>query len=187
MNRRKFVGALTGAAILAGTTITLEGCNVWADIQAWVPAGIAAFESVVTLVAPMAAPALNTIATTVEAGFSALAAAVNQYINAPAASKATFKQKVLLIFSQLQGDLQAFLAAVNIEQTNPIVKIVLGLVEIIVSTITGFLEQIGTPVAAPTMKLGGASLTISPVQRNRKQFVAAFNAACAGHQELWIY
>lgn len=190
MNRRKFVGSLaSGAAAiaLAGGSLELAGCNVWAEIQAWVPAGVAAFESVVTLVAPLAAPAINTLATTVEAGFSALAAAVNQYINAPAASKATFKDKVLLIFSQLQGDLQAFLSAVNIDAANPILKIVLGLVDIIVSTITGFLTQIGAPVPAPTMKLASVSITISPVKRDRKQFVKAFNAACVGHQELWIY
>jgi len=194
--RRQFFSHLAqgaGVLALAGTGMELGGCSlgsVWAQIQAWVPAGIAAFESVVTLVAPLAAPGIDTIATTVQAGFAALAAAVNQYLNAPAASKATLEQKVLLIFSQLQGDLQAFLSAVNVAGTNPIVKIVLGLISIIVSTITGFLGQIGTPPVTPaSLTLGGSTIAITPASRNRAQFVKDFNAACvaAGHLELEIH
>jgi hypothetical protein len=192
MNRRKFVGSLASgaaAAALGTASLELEGCDVWTEIQAWVPAGISAFEQIVTLVLPIAAPGINVIAQTVEAGFSALAAAVNQYINAPAASKATFKDKVLLIFSQLQGDIQAFLSAVNVDTGNPIVKIALGLVEIIVSTITGFLGQIGAVTPAPTFRLSGQSVTIAPVRRDRKRFVSAFNnqLVLAGHPELKIY
>jgi len=192
MNRRKFVGALASGAAAVALGTSMEGCtlgSVWAEIQAWVPAGVAAFESIVTLVVPLAAPGINTIATTVEAGFAALAAAVNQYLNAPAASKATLEQKVLLIFSQLQGDLQAFLSAVNVDGTNPIVKIVLGLISIIVSTITGFLGQIGTPPPAATMRMAGVSLNITPSARNRAKFVKDFNTACvaAGHSELAIH
>jgi hypothetical protein len=189
ITRREFAKLTgVGSLALAGTgALALEGCDVWNEIQAWVPAAISAFEQIVTLVAPLSSPAIVAIAQTVEAGFSALAAAVNQYINAPAASKATFADKVRLIFSQLTGDIQAFLSAIN-ESANPVVKLALALVSIIVSTIMGFMSRIGTSVASPSLKVGAVVVSVTPAQRNRKQFVSAFNSACTagGHPELQI-
>lgn len=189
--RRGFI-KLVGFGTVALTTVGLESCNIggiWSQIQVWVPVGIAAFEQVLALVAPLAAPGIDAIAELVKAGFAALASAVNQYINAPAADKITLKAKVLLIFSQLSGDIQSFLNAVKVEGTNPIVKVILGLVGIILSTISGFISQIGPTPAPASLRLGGASVQVVPVKRSLKQFKSDFNAALvdAGHPELQIH
>jgi hypothetical protein len=190
ISRREF-GRLAGAVTLvlaSAASIELSGCNVWTDIETWVPVGIAAFESVVTLVAPLASPAVTAIAETVKAGFAALAAAVNQYISAPASQKTTFLAKVQLIFEDIATNLQGFLNAVNVGTSNPIIKIVLGLVNIILSTIAGFVSQIGPATASRVLRLAGQSTTVTPVNRTKKSFKRDFNAACvaAGHPEAEI-
>src|SRR6516164_10342155 len=113
MNRRELLGA--GVLVLAsGVTLSLEGCDVWSEIEQWVPTGIAAFEQIVTLVAPVAAPGIDAIAEAVKAAFSVLAAAVDQYRNAPADQKATLLQKVILAFNLVSTNLQQFLNAINV-------------------------------------------------------------------------
>jgi hypothetical protein len=180
MNRRMFVGTLsTGAAAiaLAGTS----ACNptdVWHEIEAWVPLGITAFESILALVAPLAAPGIDAIATLVKAGFSTLAAAIDAYLNAPAADKATFAQKVQLAFQDLVNNIQAFLTAIG-QSTSPIVTEAVALIQIIVETIEGFLGQImPTPTPVATFHLGGKSMVVTPVRRNRASFISAFNEVC---------
>lgn len=193
MTRRSF-GQASTLAFLAfgflGSLFTMVGCNVWTEIEQWVPVGITAFESVITLVAPMASPGLNAIAETVKAGFAALAAAVDQYIAAPAADKATLLQKVQLIFEDVSTNLQNFLNAVNIPGANPIVKVVLGLVNIILSTIAGFVNRIGAPaaIASRRLTLAGQSVVVSPVFRTKKSFKHDFNVVCIdnGHPEAQI-
>src|ERR1700689_4238563 len=139
MNRIQFVGSLSaGAAALALTPLT--ACNstdVWHQIEEWIPLGIQSFEAIVALVDPIASPAVAAIAQMVEAGFSALSAAIDGYLNAPAADKATFAQKVELIFQQLTANIQNFLTAIG-QSSNPIVKVAVALIGIIVSTIEGF-------------------------------------------------
>jgi phage-related protein len=199
MNRREFVGHLTvGPAALAlcsgfiaATIASLEGCNagsVWTQIQTWVPVGISAFEQILILVAPLAAPGIDVIAEAVKAGFSVLAGAISQYINAPAADKVTLLQKVQLAFQDVSQNLQAFLTAINVAGTNPIVKVVLGLVSIILSTIASFMSQIGPTPAPVALRAAGTQVDVVPVKRSLKQFKADFNAAlvAAGHPELRV-
>lgn len=193
MNRREFAGHLaTGGLAVAvlGGGLSLEGCSVWTEIEQWVPVGIAAFESVVVLVAPLAAPGINALAETVKAGFASLAAAVDSYISAPAAQKATFLAKVQLIFEDISQNLQAFLNAVNVGTSNPIIKIVLGLVNIILSTIAGFVNRItpASSIKTTSLKMGGQVIVVTPKLRNKNQFKKDFNAECIadGHPEAQI-
>lgn len=193
MNRREF-GRIAGIGVLAatvgGSTIALDGCNVWTEIEQWLPTGIAAFESVVVLVAPLAAPGIDAIAEAVKAAFAVLSAAVDQYRNAPADQKATFLQKVTLAFELVSSNLQQFLSAINVASTNPIIAIVLGLVKIILSTIMGFVNRIApsSSTASRSMKMGGQSITVTPVLRSRAKFKADFNSelVAAGHPELQV-
>lgn len=189
MNRRQFVGNLTaGAAALAiGSSLTLGGCSaagVWNDIKTWLPTGIASFEAIMMLVAPLAAPGIDAIAEMVKAAFAVLSAAVDQYIAAPAAEKQGWLAKVQLAFTDVTQNIQQFLTAVG-ASANPVVKLVLALATIILSTISAFLGKIGPTPA--TFSLQGA--VVPPVLRNRKSFVSDFNAACidGGHPEMVIH
>jgi phage-related protein len=189
--RRKFFQLLIFLGTLSLAPLSFLGCNattVWQQIQLWVPVGIAAFEQILTLVAPLAAPGIDAIAELIKAGFASLAAAIDQYLNAPAASKDTLAQKIILIFNDITANIQSFITALG-QSANPVVKIAVALINIIVSTIEGFLNQImPTPPAPATLKVGRETVTVNPVKRDRKQFVADFNEVCNanGHPELDI-
>lgn len=191
LSRREF-GQMAGSAGIAAFTLSaieLEGCNaanVWNDIKTWLPTGIASFEAIVALF-PGAA-ALIPIAETVKAAFAVLSAAVDQYINAPPADKITWLQKVELAFTDVTQNIQAFLTAIG-QTGSPAVKLALAIANIILSTIAAFIGKIGPTPAPATLRAAGQSVTVSPVYRNRKQFVTDFNAACIaeGHPELEIH
>jgi hypothetical protein len=184
--RRKFMGHLAllapSAVTIAGGTgllVMQSGCNpttVWQEIEKWVPLGISSFEAIVALVDPLAAPGVAAIAQLVEAGFSALSAAIDGYLNAPAADKATFAQKIELIFQQIVANIQQFITAIG-QSSSPIVKVAVALIQIIVSTIEGFLGQIlPTPAGHVTeFKMGRETITVTPVRRNRASYIAAWN------------
>jgi hypothetical protein len=187
LTRRNFIGTLSAAGIGA-LTIPLVECNstdVWHEIEQWVPVGIQAFQSILALVAPLAAPGIDAIAQLVEAGFASLSAAIDAYLNAPAADKATLSQKIILIFNDITNNIQSFLTAIG-QSSNPIVKIAVALIQIIVSTIEGFLKQImPAPPVPVSFKVGRDTVTVVPVVRSRKDFIAAFNEECiaSGHPE----
>jgi hypothetical protein len=194
LNRREFAGAL-GLGALAGTAgvsgFLVGGCNpasVWKDIETWLPAGISSFEAIVTLVAPIAAPGIDAAAELVKSAFAVLSGAVDQYINAPAADKGSWLGKVETAFKAVEDNMQAFLTAIG-QTGNPIVKLALALANIILSTISSFLAQIGPTPAPVTLRAGAQTVNVVPVSRNRKSFVAAFNTECvqAGHPELEIH
>jgi hypothetical protein len=191
MNRRGFNKLLGFLFVLFLTPFSFFGCNasnVWTDIKTWLPTGIASFEAIMMLVAPLAAPGIDAIAEMVKAAFAVLSAAVDQYIAAPAAEKQGWLAKVQLAFTDVTQNIQQFLTAVG-ASANPVVKLVLALATIILSTISAFLTKIGPTPAPVTLKLGSQSVTVVPVLRNRKSFVGDFNAACvdAGHPELQLH
>ena len=192
LTRREFaaiaVGELIGAAGIAGFVV--GGCNaagVWSEIETWLPKGIASFEAIVTLVDPIASPTIVAAAELVRAGFAVLSAAVDQYIAAPAADKATFLGKVQTAFTAVTQNINQFLAAIG-QSAKPIVKLAVALATIILSTIEGFMQQIGPAPVPATLRVGAETVTVAPVQRNKKTFIADFNAACVagGHPELSI-
>jgi hypothetical protein len=195
MNRRQFAGHLAKGSLavaVLGGTLSLEACpgakTVWDDIKTWLPTGIASFEAIMALVVPLAAPGINAIAEIVKAAFATLSAAVDQYMNAPADQKATWLGRVETAFKDVTDNIQAFLTALG-QSSNPIVKLVLVIATIILSTISAFLGKIGPTPVAFKLKLGQEEVLVVPVLRDRKKFVADFNAACVsgGHAELQIH
>jgi hypothetical protein len=69
ITRRDF-GKYTGTGLLAlatGGSLALKGCNVFSDIEAWIPVGKTAFEGIVTLLqgAGLVSPAIGPIITVI--------------------------------------------------------------------------------------------------------------------------
>ena len=192
-SRRAFIGHLAFAGVGFSALAAVEGCNatnVWSDIHNWIPVGIDAFDSIVSIVDPIMSPAIDAIASLVKAGFASLAAAVNSYLNAPAADKATWGEKIKLILSQLGTDLQSFLTAIG-QSGNPLVKTIVALVQVIVDTIAGFINSIGTPAAGAfraEFHVGSDRIVVVAAYRNRKRFCEVFNNALdsIGHPDLHI-
>jgi hypothetical protein len=198
ISRRKFNGYLSGGVLLAATGgVPLFGMytcssstSVWTEIQQWVPVGISAFESIIALIVPIDSPAIDAIAEMVKAGFASLAGAIDDYINAPAADKASLGARVQLILTDIGNNIQAFLTAIG-QSANPIVKVAVAIISIIVNTIAGFLGNIPGPVALKfrtELHVGATTVPVVPVRMSRASFISAVNEELngAGRSDLNI-
>jgi hypothetical protein len=198
MTRRGFMGHMTGGGMLLASAGMLEmsmlkscsATDVWHEIEAWLPTGIDAFDTILAIVDPVMSPAIDAIAALVKAGFASLSAAIDSYLNAPAVDKATWAQKVKLILQDIGANLQNFLTAIG-QSGNPLVKTIAVLIQVIVDTIAGFLNQIIPSVSSAfrsEFRIGETVIQVTPTTRDRKRFVEVFNNALdgIGHPELHI-
>jgi hypothetical protein len=191
ITRREFnliCGRGTLALAAGGSALLLDGCSVWTEIEAYVPLGIDALTSIVDLLDPALAAAVDAAAGTIKAEFNQLAAAVTDYLNAPAADKATLKEKVATILTSIGNHFQGFLNALG---SSPKIAIVVKLVKIILDTLAGFGLRIGGTAATALhgSLVGGAHrVAVVPVKRSKREFISAFNREITadGHPELAI-
>jgi hypothetical protein len=194
--RRGFI-KISGAALLlstGGAGVLIEGCNagtVFQDITAWLPTAEMAFAGIVTLLTPFLPPGATVLIGEVNAAFQVVAAAVTEYENAPAADKATLLGKIRVALAATSDQIQAFLNAVNIPG-NPLIAVALGLAQILISAIEGFLNKIPAPAGAKvhlartSIHCSGVTVVVVPKVRTLSAFKAAYNqvADTNGHPEI---
>lgn len=186
----------TGALVLStgGAGVLIEGCNagtVFQDILNWVPTAEAAFAGIVTILNPFLTPAVSAIIGMVNAAFQVVVTAVNEYEAAPAADKATALGKIRVALTAVSDQIQAFLSAINIPG-NPLIAVVLGLAQVIISTIEGFLNKIPAPAGAKvhlarsSLHCSGVTVVVVPKVRTLSAFKATYNqvADTNGHPEI---
>ena len=194
LTRRDF-GKYSGIAALtfvSGASIELIGCNtanVFSSIQVWIPIGISAVQGIVTLLGALVPPQATAIITLVNAGFASLLATVTQYENDKnPADKATILAKIHTILADIVTNFQSFLNALNLGN-NPIEAIVIGLANIILAALAGFINQLPVSNITTSMsyKLDRKSITVTPkYYKNVAQFKLDYNAVINshGHPEL---
>jgi hypothetical protein len=191
MTRRDF-GKSTGIGLLGlavGGSLLTEGCgNIFSEILAWVPVGKAAFQGIINLLegAGLVNPAINALVTTILAGFDDLVADIKAYqaIQPPPAGALA---KIQEVFSLIVNNFQSLLSQVA---ANPIATLIIGLAQIILSTIAGFMGQL--PATAKTLQLTGTfrvgreTVSYTAKARTRRQFKKDWNhvAEAGGHKEI---
>jgi hypothetical protein len=190
MNRRSFA-KYTGIGLL-GLTINFESCtasSVFNSILTWIPIGVSAIQGIVTLLGALVPPQATAIITLVNAGFASLLATVTQYENdTNPADKATILAKIHTILADIVTNFKSFLGALNLGN-NPIEAIVIGLANIILAAIAGFINQLPVSNITTSMsyKLDRKSITVIPkYYKNVAQFKLDYNteANSHGHPEL---
>jgi hypothetical protein len=188
ITRRNF-GKLVGAGALGGTlgmtTMGLSCGSVFTDIENYVPIGLAAFQEIISLVAPAEAAVLAPIIAIVKATFADLTSIITQYQNAPAADKATWLGKVKTAVNAVIAELQQFWNDANLPDGG-LASTISGVLQIILSTLAAFLPAIGGAVAVSAKKLG-KTLPVVAKKRSTKQLKLDINAVFmqygyTGHQ-----
>lgn len=163
-------------AIALGISSMAGSCaSVFADILNYVGVGLKAFSVIVAMIGPAAAAVAPWIAL-INAGFADLQATVTEYDSAPAANKATLLGKIRTIIQALIDNFSAFLAQVPLGGT--LEATIFGLVQLIVSTLGGYLAQL-PGVAARRIMLrsrNNAAQTVQPAKRSIAEFRKEFNA-----------
>lgn len=197
--RRRFlvvVGAGSGYLLMAGSgilSLLLGGCSVITDIENWVPIALTSLSSIQALLGVLATPLIVAIFTQIKAALSDLLAAAQEYDKAPDASKGTALGKMQTALTAITDNFQNMLA--QLPGVGAIISLVIGLVQIILTTIAGFVTKLpAAPAGAvnPTMrasiKAHNQTVTIPPIYRNKKKFRGDWNSMCAlaGHPESQI-
>jgi hypothetical protein len=197
MNRRNMLqrSAFGLAALLVtGPTLFLAGCTfggVMAAISAYVPVGLAAFNGVLALltgvIPPGTSTAIGALVVLIKAGFADLLAAVQEYQNAPAAQKVTFKEKISELLTVLGDNIQKFMTDISISD-NKLLELVTGLVSLILTALAGFSAQLPAPLAGrKKLTVGGKPIT--PKLMSVKEFKRQWNqiAGAASHPEIELH
>jgi hypothetical protein len=198
MTRRMFTKQ-TGAGILVlaagGAAIALEGCsvsNVFTDVVNWEPVGKAAVQGIITLLqgAGLVSPGIGLLIPVILAGFDELLVDVKTYqaLNPPPAGALA---KIVVVFNLIVSNFQDMLAQLNVT-ANPIITTVVGLAQIIIGTIAGFIGKLPTAagkVLGNTFKVGGQMIAYVPQARTRRAFKKDFNrvAVAGGHPEIQLH
>jgi hypothetical protein len=197
--RRIFNKGAASTALLAFTSaltsLVMTGCGVFSDILLWIPIGLTAIQGIVTVLGPLVSPGATAIIVLIKAAFADLSATITQYNNdTNPADKATLLAKIRTVLNDIVANFQSFLDSLNIGN-NPIETVVIGLANVVLAAIAGFLGKLPAPVAgtkvmSTSFRMSGKMYTVVPKYYKRVgDFKTDYNAVCAadGHVEIEIH
>jgi hypothetical protein len=192
LTRREFHGHLAkGAAVvaLAGTTLELEGCNVFTEIEAWIPLGIDAVNGILSVLAAngvLLPPQVTAIVNLIMAGLTALKGAIAEY-EATTPPPQGALQKIETIFQDIVDNFSSFLAALGLPGGSLFIMIA-ALVQAILETIAGFVNKLptGTATVAASLRVGSRTVPVLPKFRSQRQFKRHWNSLCTAGAGLGV-
>lgn len=186
MNRRQFTGRLLTALIFittASSAIFMTGCSVFNDILNWAPVGQAAINSILTVLTGngiLISPGLQAIIGLINAGFTALIAAIKEYQSTTPPPVGTLS-KIETAFNDIVDNFKTFLASLNV--SSGLLGIITGLAQIVLSTIAAFMHQLPASPAVKNVadktssaKVAASAITVTAKKRSASAFKNDFNA-----------
>jgi hypothetical protein len=182
LTRRQFGKVTTTGALALGVgelTMGVSCESVFQDISTYVPAGIEAFDVALELLDPTLLAALQPAISAVKNGLADLAADVEAYENAPAASKATLVGKITTIINIIIGNIQQFWADLNLPD-GALATTIENILQVILSVLSSFLPLIGGSLTYVNKK-SLRYIPFTPEKRSKKQFKAAVNVVLSAH------
>jgi hypothetical protein len=201
MTRRMFTKqAGTGLLVLATGCLTMDGCSFAQDILAWAPLGLAAFNAVITMLETFgiitADPALVIIVAAVRTGFADLVQDVKLYeaIKPPPSGALA---EISAVLTLIAGNIKDLFATIQTSFA-PVINLIIGLVQLILGTIAGFVNTIGpqpgmtltTATMANSFKFSVNRQTVNyvPLKMSPAKFKHDWNAICTsqGHKEMFL-
>jgi hypothetical protein len=187
MDRRNFIGKTFLSAVfvrvaIAGLGVTgmAVSCNsnVFTNIANWIPVAEAAISSILAVLTSnniLIAPAVQTIVNAVFAGLAALLAAIKEYQSTTPPPVGTLA-KIEAIFHDIVDNFSTFLKSLNLPNMG-LFNVISGIVQVVLSTIAAFINQLTQPAAGryhkvigDTVSIGNRSIAIVPKARNNGQF-----------------
>ena len=193
ISRRQFAGHLArGAAVvaLAGTTLELDGCNVFTDIETWIPVGIDAVNGILAVLSSngvVLLPQVTVIVGLIQAGFTALKGAIVEYQSTTPPPVGAL-QKIETIFQDIVNNFGAFLQGINLP-AGSLFTLIASLVQVILSTIAGFVNKLptGTTTVATSLRISATqTVPVLPHARSKRQFKKDYNSVLDGGTGLGV-
>jgi hypothetical protein len=123
-SRREFTGQVVAGAAMVGIVPFLAGCptatidQVLNELNTWVPAAIATFDGVLSIINPAAGTALALLQKTIDGEWQALSGAISTYIHT-VPPPANGLPQIIAFMSALQANLSQVIAALppGLDQT----------------------------------------------------------------------
>jgi hypothetical protein len=181
MNLTRREVAKLGLLAAVAPAAFLTGCNLETDILDYAKVGKLAFDNVVALLESRGViPAGgNNFTRDVDAAFDAVANAVTAFQSGNGTGTLA---KISAALAAVTAAIQTFLAATNIPDSQ-LLSTILALVQIILETIEGFIDQLPNPPAAVrfTVHSRAGDILIAPKKRSLRQFKRDWNAMAKSH------
>ena len=179
-----------------GVGLSLEGCNLFNDILNWVPVGEASLNSILSILTAngiIIAPAISALVTTIEAGFTALTAAIKEYRSVtppPVGAEA----KIQAAFTAVVDNFKTFLSSLSVPGS--IFSVISGIAQVVLSTIAAFENQLPvtttatatarTSIVGDSVRVSGQVVIITPKHRTRRAYKKDFNAVLDAGVKLGV-
>jgi hypothetical protein len=194
LSRRAFAATLTRGFAALGLTSTVAmtaGCPAWlssvySDIKSYAPTVLAAVATVISilttggvLTVPISAT-ITGIITLISTAIANLIAAVNNYQNAPSASKTMMLGAVATALADAEANVQAFWNDLTIPDP-ALATLVQNLLGVVVSTLQGYINALPVQASSATpamVKRNSLSRLINVPAKRRSlgTFKSDFNA-----------
>jgi|SRR5271170_1781049 len=197
MNRREAIKqslfTLFYAATFSGIALTGTGCNLWTDIKNWIPVGEAAVNSILSVLTAngviIAAP-IQAIVSLIEAGFSALSSAIQEYQSTTPPPVGALA-KIETAFGDIVNNFSTFVKSLGV--SGGLLGIIVGLAQIVFSTIAAFMNMLPaasslkrTVTLSNTLQIGGTTVAVNPKMRTRRAFKKDYNAVLASAPKVGV-
>lgn len=183
INRRHFGIASLVSLVMVTTACPSWLSSVYTDIKNYAPtilAAVASILSILTGAGIITTPLISGIVSLISTSVADLVAAVNTYQSAPADQKQTLLGKISTALADAEANIQQFWSDLTIPdpQLAATIKSLLG---VIISTLAGYFNAIGKPVALSEAQVRRAQLAktiqVTPKKRNLSEFKKDWNAA----------
>lgn len=153
MNRRSFLGT-SALAVAGASTLTLDGCtfgSVMSNLAKYLPIGLTALAGIANLISPGVGTAIAALIGLINVAWGGLQAAVNAYNSAPAASKQTALEKVLVALDVVQEYLAKTAASLGLGPTTSPAWKAAEAALLLITTTLGAIEAQLAPKAVPSV------------------------------------
>lgn len=163
-------------AFLVISATGLTGCSAVTDLENWIPVALTAVSAIVKLLGPIVPAPVAAIIVLIQAGFSALLTAIQNY-----KAGTGILSDITNAITAIEMSFANFFQTISVPST--LLNLIEGLAGIILSTIAAFANQIN-PAPAPvtaSATVGGTRVAYTPQKRSVKRFRSDWNALCVAN------
>jgi hypothetical protein len=180
---------------VVGSSLTMTGCNVIQDLIDYIPWIVRALNAITSALGDFMPPQAAMILAVIKGALADIQAACVEYQADPLVTdKSTLLAKIETFLKDLGNNFQQFLNALS--AAGPVLSIVVGIIQVVLSTIGWFANQLaqktGRAMAMQmplSLRAGNQMIFIVATKRSIPQFKKDINLVVYtnGHPELQMY
>jgi hypothetical protein len=183
-SRREFTGQVVAGAAMVGIVPFLAGCptatvdQVLQELNTWIPAAIATFDGVLSIINPVAGTALALLQKTIDGEWQALSGAISTYIHT-VPPPANGLPQVIAFMQALQANLTQIIAALPPGLDQNILTASKTAFALLLATLMDIQNRLQPTTVKLTAIAVGGGIQLPPPAKSAADFVRQINAIMA--------